>query len=111
MVPSTCLVPSLASFPFAAAYIVQSVASAAKIPLLMLGTVNGAPLGAKSKKGPIAKLVSSHPRKAGLGVFLIIRFSLSDPQTIPGRTSLVVGTSIHFSLPVAMAFSRGTLKG
>jgi hypothetical protein len=47
----------LASFPFAAAYIVQSVASAAKIPLLMLGSAKGALLAAKSKKGPIAKLV------------------------------------------------------
>src|SRR6266581_3200392 len=102
MVPSACLVPSLVSFPFAAAYIVQSVASVAKIPLLTLCSVDGAPPRAKSKTGPITRLVSTHPRKRVLGTFLIMGFSLCDPQPIAPSTrgtSFVVETSTYFSLP------------
>src|SRR6266480_765445 len=102
MVPSACLVPSLASFPFAAAYIVQSVASVAKTPLLTLSSVDGAPPRAKSKKGPITRLVSMHQRKRGLDIFLIMGCSLRDLQWIARsalRTSVVVETSTYFSLP------------
>src|SRR5437588_8974852 len=80
MVPSACLVPSLPSFPFAAAYIVQSMASGGEIPRLTLSSAKGEPPRAKSKKGPITKLASTHPRKRGLGSFLIIRFSCRVPR-------------------------------
>src|SRR6266550_2771042 len=81
---------------------VQSVASVAKTPLLTLYSVDGAPPRAKSKSGPITRLVSTHPRKRGVGIFLIMGFSLRDPQSIrpsTRRTSFVVETSTYFSLP------------